>query len=377
MNLLILHPTLPAYRKDFFEKLNNQLKQKDINLTVLHGTSFFNKAIKPDTDPKYSAVPLRTKEYKFFGYRIVWWGSTFKVMRRLKPDMIIILFSPGNLTFWLVQLYCYIKKIKIGIWSNGSVRQEITGLKKKLRGLFLNFFIHRADFHICYGSRYKNELLDMGIKESKIFIAQNTINIDKILTSFPERSYEMSRGEFILLSVGALIPEKNLDLAIMAVSKLIREGHKVKYNIIGQGKIIDDMKALVKKENMENNIFLLGYRSNEEISSYFLGADAFILTGMGGLAINEAMAYGLPIISSMADGTIIDLVYEGSNGYLIDDENLTSDSIYETCKTAMRNDRTKLMEMGRTSRQIVSTKATLANMVDSYERAILYARNNK
>jgi glycosyltransferase involved in cell wall biosynthesis len=372
MNVVILHPTLPAYRKDFFEKLDTQLKEKNIDLTVIHGTSFFNKSIKPDTDPKYSAIPMPTKELKFLGYRIVWWKGIFKTLRKIDPDIVIILFSPGNLTFWLVQLFCYIKKIKIGIWSNGSVRQEIKGFKKKFRGFFLNFFVRRADFHICYGSRYKNELLSFGIPEPKIFIAQNTINIDSILLAYPERKYDLSRKEFILLSVGALIPEKNLDLAICAVARLIKEGNNVIYNIVGQGKIIEDLKSLVQEENMTDNIFLLGYKSKEEIPSWFLNADAFILTGMGGLAINEAMAYGMPIISSMADGTIADLVYDGLNGYLIDDKDLTIEFIYKTCKRAVQIERSRLMEMGVESRKIVSSKATLSNMVNGYEKAILY-----
>jgi hypothetical protein len=84
------------------------------------------------------------------------------------------------------------------------------------------------------------------------------------------------------------------------------------------------------------------------------------------------MAYGMPIISSMADGTIADLVYDGLNGYLIDDKDLTIEFIYKTCKRAVQIERSRLMEMGVESRKIVSSKATLSNMVNGYEKAILY-----
>jgi glycosyltransferase involved in cell wall biosynthesis len=374
MKLIILHPTLPAYRKDFFESLDQQLKLKGIELTVIHGTSFFKKSIKSDPDPKYSTIPLLTKENKLFGYRIVRWKGIFNKIRKIKPDMIIILFCPGNLTVWLVQLYSYINKIKVGIWSNGSVRKEITGIKRKIRALFLNFFLFRAKFHISYGTRYKNELLALGIEEPKVFIAQNTINVEKILAYCNGRKHESSGDGFNFLYVGALTREKNLDLAIRAMKRLTGEGYKVKFTIIGQGTIIEELRSLVKEEKMEEKVFVLGYKSDVEIPPYFLNADVFILPGTGGLAINEAMAYGLPIISTIADGTILDLLNEGKNGYFVN-EIASIDNIYEVCKTALQKKKSGLQEMGRLSRQIISQKATLKNMVNNFEQAILYGMN--
>jgi glycosyltransferase involved in cell wall biosynthesis len=371
MKVIIIHLTLPAYRKDFFESLNQQLKERDIDLTVIHGSSYFNKTIKSDTNPKYSTVPLVTRDYNFIGYRIVWWKGIFKKIRNIDPDMIIVHFCPGNISLWLVQLYCYLFRINVGIWANGSVRKEMTGIKKKLRKLFLNFFLFRAKFHICYGTKYKKELLELGIKEEKIFVAQNTINIEKILSLSANKKYDINKEWFNILFVGALIRAKNLDLTIKAIARLIREGYKVKFNIIGQGLIIDELRSLVKSEEMEENIFVLGYISDEEIPTFFLNADVFLLTGMGGLAINEAMAYGLPVISSVADGTIIDLLYDGKNGYYLDEE-INIENIYSTCKKALEDSRSKLAEMGIQSRQIVHEKASLNNMVSGFESAIIY-----
>jgi glycosyltransferase involved in cell wall biosynthesis len=375
MKLIILHSILPAYRKDFFETLSNQLKKKDIELTVMHGTSTF-KQINSDTNPGYAAVPMPTKEFNPFGFRLVWWKGTFKQIRQIDPDMLIILFNPGNISFWLVQLYAYRRKIKIGLWSNGSVRKEITGVKKNVRQIFLNFFLRRAKVHLCYGSRYKKELLSMGIKESDIFVAQNTINVEKILTFCKERKREVSGEKVNFLTVGVLIRDKNIDLGIKAVSMLIREGYKASFTIIGKGKILEELRALVMEEKMEENIFLTGYKSDEEIPSYFMAADVFIMPGVGGLAVNEAMAYGLPILSTMADGTIPDLLEEGRNGYFFD--NYPSlENIYNVCRKTLQKSKAELIEMGDQSRQIVKERATLQNMVDNFEKAIIYSGDMK
>ncbi|GAH53718.1 unnamed protein product [marine sediment metagenome] len=181
MKVVILNPTLPAYKKDFFEALNNTLHKKEIELSVIHGKNFFKKTVKSDTDPNYSAIPLKALEVNFFSFRITWWKGIFQQIRKIKPDTVIINFNTGNIALWIVQLYCYINKINIGIWSCGFIREEMIGIRRRIRRLFVNFFLFRADFHICYGTKYKGDLLTLGIEESRVFVAQNTLNIERIL----------------------------------------------------------------------------------------------------------------------------------------------------------------------------------------------------
>ena len=121
---------------------------------------------------------------------------------------------------------------------------------------------------------------------------------------------------------------------------------------------------------MGKNMFTLGTNYNWELSSYLSNADSFLLPGTGGLAINEAMAYGLPIISTIGDGTVIDLVFEGQNGYYLD-EIASVENLYSTCKKALNNNKSQLMAMGVRSRQIICEKATVQNMFSSFESAIL------
>ena len=372
MKLVILHATLPAYRKDFFENLNSQLRKKDIELIVMHGTSFFNKSIKFDEDPDYKAIPLKTIQFKFFGFDIVWWRGVFRSVRKIKPEIIIIHPGPGNISLWIVQLYCYITDIKIGMWESGYIREDLIGIKRKLRAKVKFFFLNRTNFILTYGTKNKNELVDSGFEESKIFVAQNTINIEKILNlDFPEKKKALN-DNIRFLFVGALIPEKNLDLAIKAIAMLVREKYNITFDIIGKGEIIDDLRILMAKEEMGSNINILGPKYDSELTSYFFNADIFLLTGTGGLAINEAMAYGLPVISTEGDGTIIDLVYEGQNGFYLED-NPSIENIYETCKKVLTLNKSQLLEMGVLSKKIISEKATLQNMVSSFESAILNA----
>jgi glycosyltransferase involved in cell wall biosynthesis len=369
MKVVILAATLPAYRKDFFESLNSQLKEKDIEMTVMHGTSFFNKSMKFDETPGYKAIPLETIQFKFFSFDISWWKGIFMNVRKINPEMIIIHPGPGNVSLWFIFLYCYFKNITIGEWGSGYVRPEISGFKKKLRTTVKMFFLKRVRFILTYGSKWKNELVEIGFDESKIFVTHNTINVERILEFDFKRNANNFQDNTVFLFVGALIRQKNLDLAIKAISRLVRENYNIRYNIIGKGDIIDELKQIVANERMDDNIFILGPKYDSELSSFFINADVFLLPGTGGLAINEAMAYSLPIISTIGDGTVIDLLYEWQNGFYLEDKP-TIENIYETCKRILKLNKSQLSEMGNSSKQIVSSKATLQHMVSNFVSAI-------
>ena len=121
---------------------------------------------------------------------------------------------------------------------------------------------------------------------------------------------------------------------------------------------------------MEKDIFLLGTQYGNELSSYFFNADVFILPGAGGLAINEALAHGLPIVSTTGDGTIVDLLDQGVNGYFLED-NPSVENIYETCKRILTLSVTELNEMGKISNKICKEKASLKNMVSVFKSVII------
>jgi glycosyltransferase involved in cell wall biosynthesis len=374
MKLAIILPTLPAYRKDFFIRLDDELRKTGIEMTVLHGTRFLKKEINKDTNPQYRALPVKTSEFSLAGYRMVWWTGIIRKIHRLMPDEVIILFSPGNMKLWLLQFYCYLFRIRVGIWSCGFTRDEVKGIKRKFRASILNFFLYRADFHICYGTAYCDTLLGMGIASSKVFVAQNTLNVENILGLDLSQRAATRTETFKFLFVGTLISEKNLDLAIKAVARLVNDGFNLVLNIVGQGSIIEDLRALVIDKKMESHIFVTGPRYGNEVTSYFIDADIFIMPGTGGLAINEAMAYGLPVLSTTGDSTVTDLLVEGENGYYLDDM-ASVENIYAKCRQILATDRERLMQMGVRSRQIVSEKATLGNMVACYKSAIVKGLN--
>jgi glycosyltransferase involved in cell wall biosynthesis len=118
---------------------------------------------------------------------------------------------------------------------------------------------------------------------------------------------------FIVLSVGELCDRKNHKVIIQAISKLSNKD--IYYLICGEGNDHEKLKALARKNNVEDNVFFLGFRL--DVNEIIKSADCFALPSKReglGIAAIEAMAAGLPIITSNING-ISDYSISGKTGY--------------------------------------------------------------
>jgi len=110
----------------------------------------------------------------------------------------------------------------------------------------------------------------------------------------------------------------------------------------------------------------IGAKHGAELKPYFEQADLFVLPGTGGLAVQEAMSYGLPVIVAKGDGTQDDLV-RAENGWQIQPEDF--DALVSTMKNAL-SDRARLQEMGKESFRIVSEEINIQKMADVFVDAL-------
>ena len=150
-------------------------------------------------------------------------------------------------------------------------------------------------------------------------------HIDGIGVDFSDRESVISREEkraqlgiapddILILSVGELQKRKNHQVIIKALAAL--KNDKIKYIICGQGILENYLKSLVSKNNLQNQVFFLGYRQDipEIMSACDIFAHPSVREGLG-LASLEAMASGLPLITSNVQG-VPDYVENGVTGYM-------------------------------------------------------------
>jgi len=232
----------------------------------------------------------------------------------------------------------------------------------KLKDYILGRFIKGFDYHLAYHTNAKKYAMRYGAKESQVTVMHNTINdskierIDKsearnhICANFPQIG---SRP--IVLFVGAILKEKRLEALCDAM--LRPEINNAILLVVGDGPHLAFLKSVYGDQ--ENIIFTGSVIDG--VGSYFDAGDVFLLPGTGGLAINEAMAHALPIISGYADGSADDLVIDGQNGYRL--QNATAEEIAESISKVLANPE-HAVKMGQESLQMVNERFSFALYID-------------
>jgi colanic acid/amylovoran biosynthesis glycosyltransferase len=175
----------------------------------------------------------------------------------------------------------------------------------------------------------KERLVQEGCEEKKIVVHHSGIDCSK----FEYIQREWDPGEPIrVLTIARLIEKKGVGFAIDAVSRLLSEGEKIEYSVVGDGPLREDLQQLIESMGIERQVRLLGWKTHEEVrrlleESHVLVAPS--LTSESGdqegipNAIKEAMASGLPVISTFHSG-IPELVTDGVSGLLVPERDTAS-----------------------------------------------------
>jgi glycosyltransferase involved in cell wall biosynthesis len=165
-----------------------------------------------------------------------------------------------------------------------------------------------------------------------------------------------------VLFIGRLIPSKGVERLVRAASMLNKKGIQLEVQIVGDGPDFQRLKGIAN--SLGAPVRFLGKKTGDELASISHNADLFVLPGLGGLAIQEAMSNALPVIVTEADGTEKDLVT--TNGWVAKKED--SHALAQ-CIEAAVSDPEELRRRGRESYRIVYEKINLDFMADRFVNA--------
>jgi colanic acid/amylovoran biosynthesis glycosyltransferase len=133
-----------------------------------------------------------------------------------------------------------------------------------------------------------------------------------------------------LISIARLVEKKGLEYAIRAVGNLAGRGLNVQYKIVGDGPLRRQLEDMVQHEKLGDVVHILGWRSHGEVIHLLDEAHVLLapsVTSSDGdqegipVALMEAMAQGLPVVSSLHSG-IPELVEDGVSGFLVQERDI-------------------------------------------------------
>lgn len=223
----------------------------------------------------------------------------------------------------------YMKRHHINyiINTDGAIKKNGKGLTEKIK----YYLISNASGYLSPNSESTEYFCFYGAKKEAVFSYNFTSlkeeDIRKRILSSPEKrrlrdelNMHISDDSKVLLSVGQFIYRKGFDLLIIAMSKVSSSIHLY---IVG-GTPTEEYKKLVRDLNLKDRVHFVTHQSKKEIFSYMDAADIFVhptRKDIWGLVINEAMARGLPIITTNACGAGKTLI-ASENGELIPSNNI-------------------------------------------------------
>jgi glycosyltransferase involved in cell wall biosynthesis len=181
---------------------------------------------------------------------------------------------------------------------------------------YLRKFHNRTAFTMVPTQAMKYQLDAMGFKNLKVVargVDTHLFHPDK-RSDVMRASWGVTPETMVLLSVGRLAAEKNLDLTIQTYQALIAAGRRVKMVFAGDG----PMRALT--ETKCPDAIFMGMCSHEQLSTLYASADLLLfpsLTETFGNVTLEALASGTPVLAFDC-AAASDFVIDQKNGWLVD-----------------------------------------------------------
>ncbi len=348
--LALQQRVLPSYRAPFFDLLASAC---DGGMSLFTGLPRPSEGITMTSELRVTRYELGKNIHLFGGnFYLCYQRGLTKWLKEWNPDALIVEANPRYLSTSSAVNWMHEQNKPVIGWGLGA--PAISGWRERRRVNFLSQF----DAMIAYSQRGADEYADLGFSLDHIFVAHNSVSPSPTW-EMPQRPNTFNEKPCILF-VGRLQLRKNIDLLLGACAEI----QNVRLVIVGDGPEREAFEELASE--IYPSAEFVGAKHGAELKAHMEEADLFVLPGTGGLAVQEAMGYGLPVIVAQGDGTQDDLVRK-ENGWQIPPDDF--DALVATMKDAL-SDTARLRTMGAESFRIVKEEINIERMADAFVSAL-------
>lgn len=360
------------YRVGFFARI-----AKEYNMVMFHGKSVPDSKVVNAIPPypfftkKMFTICKRSKKNPL---QVLYFNPAcvFDLLR-WKPELIVIDES-NMLNNLFIYLYCKFFSVKYIFWGLGQVPGRKDSIYRKVLTPARKFIIRRATCCLAYcdlSARYfkciteskKVKVLPNSIDNESV--EEEIVQITKTAKANLRKKLGIPENGIILLFVGALQMNKRLDVFLEALKILTDRRRNVYGLIIGSGIAESYYREFADNLGLKNCKFI--GKIFKGVNSYFQISDIFVLPGRGGLAINQAMINSLPVIcNTPADGTELDMLQDGENGFLI--ESMDVPKLTDALERIIEN--TCYIRMGRNARAVIEKRYNINAMLAVFREVV-------
>jgi 1,2-diacylglycerol 3-alpha-glucosyltransferase len=241
----------------------------------------------------------------------------------------------------------------------------------RLFWIYLRQLLERADSVVAPTDAIKSELMAYAPSMHRVVTIPTGVDCERFRPDLDgsrvRRQYGLD-GEKVLLHVGRIAWEKNLDLVIDGFDSLTKEDPMVRLIIVGEGPAKAHYMELVREKGLEGKVTFTGFVSDDDLPFVYAACDASVIASKfetQGLVGLEAMATGKPV-AGINFRAIKELIHKGENGYLFEEDPIS-------CAEAMRSALDHSEEIRTKARRYAlgySAELSVKKLVDLYADAI-------
>lgn len=405
MKVLFTFGGMPHYLNAMLEKLQT----KGANITVVSprkGNATIGKGVKMVEEGAYRH--LNTQEKKMY-YGKSGFPALPDIIADERPDIVVlgwpyflqVFFQPSlRRALKRCDARLVIREIPFQTPPYGQIRDYFrqhpmydegmrllsTGkafyLRQWLTARIRKYCYARVAGTLNYSTAAYDILLSYGVKREQIHVTYNSTDTEAL---WREKAAVLAAPALLppserrLLHIGRLVKWKRVDLLIEAFARTLTQYPDAELVIVGNGPELDNLKkqaaslGLPLRSKEENGVdgrgcvrFIGAVYDPKELGAYMNEATVYVLAGMGGLSINDAMTYALPVVCSVCDSTERDLVTDGRNGLFFRDGD--ADSLTEKILQLLASPQ-ECRRMGQESERIIREQINIDTVSERYLKA--------
>jgi glycosyltransferase involved in cell wall biosynthesis len=373
--VVVVYKTLPHYRVDFFERLRHRLAEDGIRFRLIVGQPDVRTAERNDTAMLPWAEVLHNR-YLRVGSRSVVWQPCLLSLRT--SDLVVVEQASRLLLNPLLGLWRLLGGPRLAFWGHGKNLDKARA--SALAEWWKRKTIGSCDWWFAYTEGTAEFVAGGGYPLGRITVVQNAIDTDALRVLRAEvRGHEIEISKIELgisssnvgLFVGSLYEGKRLRFLVEAADLIRQKLPDFELLIVGDG---PDRSMLQSAASTRPWLHVLGARFGEDLARKSAVASVLLMPGLVGLAVLDAFALELPMITTavLNHSPEIEYLRNGDNGIIVADP--SSAAAYADTVVHILADR-DLLERLRAGCREAALKYTVGEMVERFRGGLIGALN--
>lgn len=324
--IIIIHNIMAPYRMPLFQKLS-EMPSIDLEVYFL-SESAPNRRWLVDRSYEFKHKVLPGVTLSYHGRDLFSYIINLTVPLELVRSRCDLAVASGWADFACQAAFftCKVGGIPYVLWAESTINEP--SWRRTFSLPLVKLMVRGADACIAGGTRSREYLLHLGAAADKVFVAINTVDIDhfrsgSLLSAAERAALRRSlgvEGRTVILYSGRLTELKGVQYLLEAYGRLREEHAHLGLLIVGYGPKERSLKRLCVEQGIED-VHFVGHVEMEAMPKYYAISDLCVFPSVRdvwGMVINEAMACGLPVITTNKVGASADLIEHGVNGYVVE-----------------------------------------------------------